>query len=295
MKEMFFSPSQIIGEIQISELHKGSKLLVELRQKYNKNSYNYYVYCHVKDNKIIYVGKGKVKVLYGDKDYSTDTNQRCFSNAGRKYKTEKYIDKILIVNFYKFENEALLEEESLTKLVKEQVNWYVYNIDNGNCHTEQTKEKISKNSKGRLEGEKNPMYKRNWRKEKTEEELEIINKKIKNTWDNKSVEEKLYYKNKCRNRVLGEKNPMYGKEHSVDTKKKCGEKNKIKVIMINDKGVVKEYDSIKEASDENNTNPSSIIRTCKGKQKTANNMLWYYEEDIYDLFYGIEKKEKEEV
>lgn len=43
-----------------------------------------------------------------------------------------------------------------------------------------------------------------------------------------------------------------------------------------DNNLLKEWESISLASIETNTSKSSIIRCCKGKQKTANGFLWSY-------------------
>ncbi len=53
--------------------------------------------------------------------------------------------------------------------------------------------------------------------------------------------------------------------------------HKVKVTQLSlKKKIIKIFDSIKEASIETNIDKSSIVRVCKGKQKSAGNYLWKY-------------------
>lgn len=53
--------------------------------------------------------------------------------------------------------------------------------------------------------------------------------------------------------------------------------NKIKVKQYSlDNDLIREWESVTLAAKETNTSKSSIIRCCKGRQKTANGFLWSY-------------------
>jgi len=53
--------------------------------------------------------------------------------------------------------------------------------------------------------------------------------------------------------------------------------NKIKVKQYNlDNDLISEWESVTLAAKETNTSKSSIIRCCKGRQRTANGFIWNY-------------------
>lgn len=61
--------------------------------------------------------------------------------------------------------------------------------------------------------------------------------------------------------------------------KKNAKKHKKKVMQYTKNNVfIKEYSSLKEASNKIGINSSSIIRCCKGKQKTCGGYIWRYME-----------------
>lgn len=84
----------------------------------------------------------------------------------------------------------------------------------------------------------------------------------------------------------GKRNPFYGKHHNNETKKKISEKNKlipkrlgkdndksVSILCVNSNTI---YYSTREAERETGVDHSSIIRCCKGKQKTAGGFIWKY-------------------
>lgn len=79
------------------------------------------------------------------------------------------------------------------------------------------------------------------------------------------------------------KNPFYGKHHSEETKQKMSEAKKGKgtkpiLQFTKDNIFIREWKSIKQASNELNICESSIVRCCQGKLKSANNFVWKYKE-----------------
>ena len=84
--------------------------------------------------------------------------------------------------------------------------------------------------------------------------------------------------------MTGEKNPLYGKHHSEETKRKMSEAHKEKIyastkpiIQFSKNGeLIAEYSSIHEASRQTGCNASHICSCCKGKYKSAGGFIWKY-------------------
>ena len=84
----------------------------------------------------------------------------------------------------------------------------------------------------------------------------------------------------------GEKNPMYGKHHSEDTKRKMSEAHKEKIYantkpilqFSKDGEFIAEYPSIMEASRQTGCNNSHIGSCCKGERKSTGGYIWKYKE-----------------
>lgn len=93
-------------------------------------------------------------------------------------------------------------------------------------------------------------------------------------------------------RHSGEKNPFYGKRHSIEQRQKWSKERKgrklteewkqnislssgrkVKVINV-DTGEI--FNSIKEASDKYRINSTHISRVCKGKRRTTGGYHWEY-------------------
>lgn len=60
-------------------------------------------------------------------------------------------------------------------------------------------------------GERNPMFGRDWREGKTQEEIEQHHLRIKQEWENRDEHKKAEFRRKCSLRSSGKNNPMYGK------------------------------------------------------------------------------------
>ena len=78
----------------------------------------------------------------------------------------------------------------------------------------------------------------------------------------------------------GEKNGMYGKKHSEETKNKIAEKRSIPVICIETGEVFK---NAKEAAQKTSASQDGIYDACKGKLKTSGGLHWKYKEDLNEL------------
>ena len=158
----------------------------------------------------------------------------------------------------------------------------------------------SESMKGKFKGINNPMYGKNPFENKTEDEINEIKKKIRESNIGRKQSEET--KNKIREskigrrlsietkekmgkvrkgKLLGEKNPMYGKHHSEETKNKISGKLKgknkgkrcKKVICITTGEIIC---SITEASQKYNVDKSDLTRCCKGKKDNVKGYKFKY-------------------
>jgi group I intron endonuclease len=149
-------------------------------------------------------------------------------------------------------------------------------------HTQQTKDKISKNRKGKGKGWKH-----------SEKTLIIMSEKQKgenNGFYSKNHTEEV--KKMQSERVSGNNHPMFNKIHSKETIKKLVEaRSKIsnekikescqifnkKVVMFDlNMNLLKEFDSVKLASLETNINESIISKCCRGEIKNPTRYFFKY-------------------
>lgn len=73
-------------------------------------------------------------------------------------------------------------------------------------------------------------------------------------------------------------NHKYNMNYGTSIKRNA-EKHKKQVIQYTKNNeIIKEYSSLKEASDKIGIDSSSIMRCCKGKQKTCGGYIWKYKE-----------------
>ena len=129
-------------------LEYSSKNLLELRERLNKTQCKFYVYQHIKNGNVVYIGKGTV---YEGYKRETDSRQRLFNDSSREYKTKDFIDEVEVIDFYNTELEALKVEEELTSNLKKIATWTIYNKDIGKYHTEELLD-------NKFRKENHPMY-----------------------------------------------------------------------------------------------------------------------------------------
>lgn len=156
-------------------------------------------------------------------------------------------------------------------------------------HTEISRKKIS----DAVSGKKHPFYGKNLTEQHRKNISEkLINRVFTDEWKNKlsiaASNRKVSddTRKKMSESRIGEKNHFYGKTHTQKTLDKITasqEKNpdyfksNRPVIQMDKKlNIIKEWQSIKVASLETNTNKVGIIKCCDGKQKTCENFIWRY-------------------
>lgn len=216
------------------------------------------VYAHInKINGKMYIGqaKGNPAIRWG-KGYS-----KCplFYNAIKKYGWDNFEHKILAENLTI--NEANEKEIYFISVYNTTNIKFGYNLQRGGkngLHSDETKLKISISNKGKhkMFGESNPFY----GKTHTKETIKVIAEK--NTGKKHSIETIEKMKNDPRRSFKGTAHPQSKPVLQFDL---CGH-------------FIKEWDYINQARDCLGVDASTIVRCCKGKQKTAGGYIWKYKE-----------------
>ena len=125
---------------------------------------------------------------------------------------------------------------------------------------------------------------------KTEEHKKKLSESLKgkpspNKGKHLSAEQRKKLSEINRGKYTGDKNPIYGKKHTEEVKKKIGEKNSKKVVQYTIDGeLVKIWGSIAECSN-NGFNGTNIVNCCKGKPHyhTHKGFIWEYYEEQKDV------------
>lgn len=276
-------------------------------------------------NKKVYVGqtiRGYRQRFSGHKSESRYVNRPLY-NAFKKYGIDNFYVELLEDNI---PYEQLDEREIYWIKFYDCVSPNGYNLSYGGYayKTEEERQIMRERVSGEnnpmfgMNGEKNPFYNHSH----TEETKKILSEKAKNNYDNLSDEEK-----EINNKRLNEASKSYiekygggfkGHNHSQEskdrisetlkgrifteeTKQKMSENHakKRKVVMIDDSGVAKIFDSMTIACDylkENNIStkpkPGTISNVCLKKQKTAYGFIWIYYEDYLEGNYNLDFKRK---
>ena len=180
------------------------------------------------------------------------------------------------INFSKTQQGKIISQEQREKISKKQKERYASGIQHpflGRTHSEETKEKISKNHID-VSGKNNP----NFDKHMTEESKQKLSKKNSE-----------HFK--------GEGNPFFGKHHSKETKEKISQKNtgrklsqevrqqmsssrtgeksrRAKKVLCKETNEI--FISVKEASEQKRIDKSSIAACCRGEYSQAGGYHWSY-------------------
>jgi group I intron endonuclease len=240
------------------------------------------VYMHInKFNGKKYIGqaKGDPRKRWGA-GYKGCT---IFYNAIKKYGWNNF-QHIVLVDGLTI-NEANLYEQFFIALYRTTDRNFGYNLQSGgkNCSlADETKQKISLARMGRFTGRDNPNY-GNHRSGKEHPNFGKHYNVGKNNY--------FYGKTHTPETIEYLRQINKGKKHSAETKEKMKKYQKGKqvgvlhsnikpVLQFEKNGVfVKEWEYINQARDCLGIDPSTIVRCCKGKQKTAGGYIWKYKNE----------------
>ena len=211
---------------------------------------NYTVYRHITPDGKSYVGCTSKTIK--ERWWEKYNHNLLFSEAIKRYGWDGMEHEIIAENLD--EDEAYKIEIETIKKYKSNDPQYGFNISKGGKatfkdlkHTEVTKQKMSDSNKGRIF---------------SEEHCANLSKALKGL-------------------LVGEKNPMYGKQKSRETIKKQYESHKHqmkKVIQKDMNGnILNIFFSIHEASRQTGINRTCINNCATGKQKSSKGFIWEYE------------------
>ena len=195
---------------------------------------NYKVYKHTSPSNKVYIGITGVDPVIRWGNGKKYTENEHFTNAINKYGWDNFKHEILFDNLTK--EEAELMEQFYIALYDSTNREKGYNKSTGGKSgrgVSPSKEQREKQSK-RMSGKNNPMYGKDWREGKSEEEIKKHNDKISkaNTGRKHTPEEiekmskRMSGKNNPMYGMTGENNPWYGKTHTEEAKQKIREKCK---------------------------------------------------------------------
>lgn len=250
---------------------------------------NYTVYMHVSPSGKRYIGLTSLKSKRRWNNGNGYKPNKYFTNAINKYGWDNFQHIIIARNLTK-EDACWLEIE-LIKVLNTTNREYGYNISLGG------------DTGVHLEGKNNPMYGKDWRKGKSEKELEEIRERqIKNTprgenhpnygkilsdetkkklsEAHKGIFHSEETKKKMSESRKGENNPMYGKGYLLKGKNNVRAKS---VICLTTNKV---FGTVTEGSKYYRCDNSSIIKCCKGKCKycgklpDGTKLVWMYLEEF---------------
>lgn len=227
---------------------------------------SYCVYKHTAPNGKVYIGITKRNpVKRWNRGYGYKNNPN-FYNAIEKYGWDNFQHEILLDGLS--QEEARTHEKRLISLHQSNKCEYGYNRSAGGepfyqCnHTDETRQKMSLDRKGKNTGAKNPMF----GKGLCGSLNGMYGKHHSAEW--KAERSKLY---------SGSGHPRYGEKWSEDEKRKnmMAQPNRKTVLQIDSNGeVVNEYNSIREAAKSLCVDHSTVQRWCRGVIKPKNGYTW---------------------
>ena len=248
---------------------------------------NYKVYIHIFPNKKVYIGITRQKVEYRWNNGKKYDNNIYMTNAIQKYGWDNIEHKVLYENLTK--EEAEQKEIELIKQYKSNIREFGYNILKGgnasNGLSEEIWKRISEKSKGKHYSPNTEFKKGNKPWNTGKKMSKELRQKLSEAHKGKKLSEETKRKlskissEKLKGRKVSEETrkkisiAMKGKNHTEETKIKISNakkgtisQNKKKVICI-EKNIV--YNSLTEASLENNISISKISNCCNEKRKTT--------------------------
>jgi group I intron endonuclease len=298
---------------------------------------DYKLYVHISPNDKRYYGITKQKTEYRWRNGKAYKNNKYFINAIKKYGWNNFKHEVLFTDLTK--SEAKLLEQIYIVLYDTTNREKGYNItlggegSNGLKHTEESKQRISKNNakywKGKHlteetrkklskanKGKNHPMYGKNLSEE--------TKQKLSETHKGKNLSEET--KQKLSKAFKGKNHPMYGKHLTEETKKKISEANKGKHHTEEAKKKMSEarkgknignnnptaksviclttgriFFTGKEAGEYYNTGKTHISSCCKGKRKSAGKLpdgtplVWRYLNYKHNKKYRVIKNFREAI
>lgn len=276
------------------------------------------VYCYTnKTNNKKYVGQTKrtLKRRHDEHMWASlggNDSHLPFHRAIKKYGIENFILEILVTDCKSYEELNKLEQFYI-KTLETLKTQHGYNIssggNNGNNLEGKTEEemqeirkKCSNAMKGKLVGEKNPMYGKVWNEEERRKHSELMSGE-NNPFYGKvhSEETKQKISEAKKGRFTGESNPFYGKTHTEEFRKRRSEEQRIPIVGINIKtGHVLHYNSASQVKQDgfkpphvnqccllNHLGEEEYLKTHRCRYIQHKGYKWYYKED-YDKLQGGE-------
>ena len=210
---------------------------------------------HISPSNKKYIGITSITVNQRWRKGKGYKNNQYFTKAINKYGWDNFQHIIVARNLA--EDEAKWLEIALINRWNSTDTRYGYNITNGGegnkgkCHSEETKNKIRDKNTGKFCGKNNPMYGKDWREGKSQEEIDEHNRKISKALKGRTFSEEARKKlSESHKGILKGKNSPLAKE----------------VICITTGEI---FGSMTEAGEYYNIGHKSISACCKGRQKTA--------------------------
>jgi hypothetical protein len=251
------------------ELSKGkhhSSYLQNAYNKYGAKSFKFVIIEHVEESRLLEVEQHYLNTM---KPYLEDVG----------YNMSKMATNCVLTG----------QDHWTYGLPTEEHHWY------GKKHTKETRLKISKAQKGKLNhayGKPSPNRGKPL-SEETKAKLRIANTGKPGYWKGKKLPEET--KEKMRQKAIGRpvsdkvinKSEEWIKNISKGKKGKGMGKdnpNAVKVVQFSiDGSKIKVFDTITQASESTNSNKGSIVSCCRGRYKTAGGYKWMYYDDYTKL------------
>ena len=289
---------------------------------------NYSVYVHVFPNGKLYIGATRQEPKKRWRSGGGYRNQKAMYEAILKYGWDNIKHIVLVSNLK--EDMAMEIEKALIEKYSTQDTLYGYNTKDGGQHFGEHSEQFLSNLKERMSGNtycagrklseshiealrqsnlgKHRPSKHKGDKIHTKETKELFSKNMKERW--KNPESRKIYMNAVKQRnMCGKNNPMFGKHHSEETKRKISQKavgrklsaERIKrmsdaalkrsVIQMDLNGTeLNKFNSVKEAAESVGAFSQNIGSVCSGKQKSCKGFLWRYEDDNSGRYQTADKE-----